>query len=79
MVSLRDPGVPNWLDTGGYLQGAIQGRWNQASSAPQPTLTRVAVEDVRKHLPPDTPVVTPEERDKVLRVRRMGAQMRRKW
>ena len=79
VVSLRDPGVPNWLDTGGCLHGAIQGRWNQASSAPHPTLTRVALEDVRSHIPGDTPVVSPEEREKVLRERRMGAQMRRKW
>ncbi len=79
VVSVRDPGVPNWLDTGGYRHGAIQGRWNQASSAPQPTITRVALEDVRKHLPSDTPAVSPEQRDAVLRERRMGAQMRRKW
>lgn len=79
VVSLRDPGVPNWLDTGGYLHGAIQGRWNQASSAPHPKLTRMPLAEVRNHLPPDTPIVTPEEREKVLRERRMGAQMRRKW
>ncbi len=79
VVAPRDPGVPNWLDTGGYLHGAIQGRWNQASAAPHPKLTRVRAADVRAHLPPDTPVVTPEEREKVLRARRMGAQMRRKW
>ena len=79
VVAPRDPGVPNWLDTGGCLHGAIQGRWNQASSAPHPTLTRVALEDVRNHLPADTPVVTLEEREKVLRERRLGAQMRRKW
>jgi len=79
VVAARDPGIPNWLDTGGYLQGAIQGRWNQASSAPHPTMTRVRLEDVREHLPADTPVVTPEERERTLRERRMGAQMRRKW
>jgi hypothetical protein len=79
VVAVKDPGVPNWLDTGGYLHGAIQGRWNQASSAPRPTLTRVPWKEVRQHLPADTPVVTPEERDRALRERRLGAQMRRKW
>ena len=79
VVAVQDPGVPNWLDTGGFLKGAIQGRWNQANSAPQPRLTRVALKEVRDHLPADTPVVTPEQRDKLLRERRMGAQMRRKW
>jgi hypothetical protein len=79
VIALQDPGVPNWLDTGGYRHGVIQGRWNQASSAPHPTLTRVPLSELRAHLPPDTPIVTPEERDKILRLRRMGAQMRRKW
>jgi hypothetical protein len=79
VVAFRDPGIPNWLDTGGHLQGVIQGRWNQASSAPHPSLTRVPVAEVREHLPRDTPVVTPEERERVLRERRRGAQMRRKW
>jgi hypothetical protein len=79
VVAARDPGVPNWLDTGGCLSGALQGRWNQASSAPHPSITRVPLADLRDHLPADTPVTTPEERDRVLRDRRMGAQMRRKW
>jgi hypothetical protein len=79
VVAAQDPGVPNWLDTGGTLQGVIQGRWNQADSAPHPRLTKVALKEVRDHLPADTPVVTLEQREKVLRERRMGAQMRRKW
>lgn len=79
VLSLRDPGVPNWLDTGGFLRGVIQNRWNQASSAPCPSMKRVKLADVRKHLPADTPVVSPAERDAILRRRRMGAHMRRKW
>jgi len=79
VLSLRDPGVPNWLDTGGRLRGVIQNRWNQASTAPCPAMTRVKLRDLRAHLPADTPVVTPAERDAALRRRRMGAQMRRKW
>ncbi len=79
VLSLRDPGVPNWLDTGGYLRGVIQNRWNQASSAPCPSIERIKLADVRAHLPKDTPVVSPAERDRALRARRRGAQMRRKW
>ena len=79
VIALRDPGVPNWLDTGGSLSGAVQGRWNHASSAPHPSMKRVRLKDVRDHLPPDTPVTTPEERAATLRARRLGAQMRRKW
>ncbi|MBK7948011.1 MAG: DUF1214 domain-containing protein [Deltaproteobacteria bacterium] len=79
VLSHRDPGVPNWLDPGGWKRGVIQNRWNQASSAPCPSMKKIKLADVRQHLPKDTPVVTPAERDRALRLRRMGAQMRRKW
>ena len=79
VLSVRDPGVLNWLDTGGYLRGVIQNRWNQASSAPCPSMKRIKLADVRNHLPQDTPVVSPAEREQSLRRRRAGAQMRRKW
>lgn len=79
VVAARDPGVPNWLDTGGRLRGAMQGRWNHASSAPHPRVTKLPLVELRDHLPSDTPDVTPEERDAALRLRRRGAQMRRKW
>ena len=79
VLSVRDPGVLNWLDTGGYLRGVIQNRWNQASSAPCPSMKRIKLAEVRNHLPQDTPVVSPAEREQSLRRRRAGAQMRRKW
>jgi hypothetical protein len=79
VLAVRDPGVPNWLDTGGHLRGVIQNRWNQASSSPCPSMKRVPLAKVRDHLPKETPVVSPAERERLLRRRRMGAQMRRKW
>lgn len=79
VIAKRDPGVPNWLDTGGYNAGVIQGRWNTCSSAPVPTARLVKLADLRSILPADTPLVTEAERDRVLRDRRLGAQMRRKW
>jgi hypothetical protein len=79
VISLHDPGVPNWLDTGGYLYGGIQGRWNKADSCPMPTTKKVKLADLRAHLPPDTPVVSAAARDASLRDRRMGAQFRRRW
>jgi hypothetical protein len=79
VVCREDPGVPNWLDTAGYLQGTIIGRWTACDSAPVPTLTRVPFGDIRQHLPADTPVVTAEQRSATLRKRRLGAQMRRRW
>jgi hypothetical protein len=71
--------VHNWLDTGGFTEGTIFGRWLQCSSAPVPALTKVKLAEVREHLPADTPVVSPEERLELLRRRRIGAQLRRRW
>ena len=79
VVSLRDPGVPNWLDTAGFKQGTIYGRWYDCDSHPLPTLKRVKLADIRDHLPADTPVVTPEQRAEQLRQRVRGCQRRRRW
>lgn len=79
VVAHTDPGVHNWLDTGGFVEGTLFGRWTQCSSAPVPTLKRVKLSEVRDHLPADTPVVGEEERLKLLTQRRLGAQLRRRW
>jgi hypothetical protein len=79
VISARDPGIPNWLDKANNKWGLIQLRWNLASDHPDPTLKKVALRDVRKHLPPDTPVVTPAQRKEQLRARREAAQLRHLW
>ena len=79
VLALSDPGVPNWLDTAGYKQGTIYGRWFDCDSCPTPTLTRVKLAALRKHLPADTPIVTPEERAQELADRVRGCQRRRRW
>jgi hypothetical protein len=79
VVSRQDPGVPNWLDKADYPWGIIQMRFNHASDYPEATVTRVPIAEVREHLPADTPVVSPAERQTQLRHRREGAQLRRIW
>jgi hypothetical protein len=79
VISLTDPGVPNWLDPAGYKQGTIYGRWYDCDSCPTPTMKRVKFSEIRDHLPADTPVVTPEERDEELRRRVRACQRRRRW
>lgn len=79
VISVKDPGVPNWLDTGGEPWGIIQMRWNRCSSAPDPTVRKVPLKDVRKYLPDDTPVITPDLRKQQLRDRREAAQLRQLW
>ena len=79
VISVDDPGVPNWLDTAGRYKGVVQGRWYQASSAPTPRLKRVKLAELRDHLPADTPRIDHEARRESLRARFRGAQWRRKW
>lgn len=79
VISARDPGVHNWLDTAGYPSGAIQGRWFEASEKPMPSIKRVKLADVSQHLPVDTQRVTPQQRAIALRNRRLAAQMRIIW
>lgn len=79
VVSRQDPGVPNWLDTVDRDVGMIYGRWTEVSDSPQITTTKLKRSEVRDVLPPDTPVVSAQQRDAAIRIRRMGVQMRRRW
>jgi hypothetical protein len=79
IVSSKDPGVPNWLDTAGYASGAIQGRWTECSANPIPTIRKVAFAEVRKSLPAETPQITAEQREKIILERRSELQQRPLW
>jgi hypothetical protein len=79
VVSARDPGVRNWLDTAGYPTGVIQGRWMECSSKPTPAVRKVALTDVKKSLPADTPTISAHERDQQVRDRRAPLQQRPLW
>lgn len=79
VIALEDPGVPNWLDPAGYREGGIYGRWFDCDSSPTPVIKRVPLAELRRHLPADTPVVTPEERTEELRQRVRACQRRRRW
>lgn len=74
-----DPGVPNWLDTVGRRQGTVVGRWYDCESHPEPSLNLIPLDSVRDHVPADTPIVSPAERDQALRTRARAAQLRRRW
>jgi hypothetical protein len=79
VISPVDPGVPNWLDTGGHLTGSLMLRWTQASSGPEPKLRIVDVGAVREYLPSTTRAISPEDRQVALRRRLRGAQWRHRW
>jgi Protein of unknown function (DUF1214) len=78
VLSAQDPGIHNWLDSGGSLRGMLIGRWYRCSSHPTPKLTKVKFTDLRRNLP-DTPAISFAQRAEALRVRRLGAQLRRRW
>lgn len=79
VVSARDPGVRNWLDTAGYPRGIIQGRWTGCDSQPIPKLTKVKFKDLAKVLPKDAARVTPTEREATVRERNRAYQERALW
>jgi hypothetical protein len=79
VIALEDPGVANWLDSGGHTRGMLVGRWHGADSYPMPTIRKVPFADIAQHLPADTPMVTPAEREAALRKRNLGLRMRRRW
>lgn len=79
VIALKDPGVPNWLDPAGYKEGGIYGRWFDCDTCPTPIIKRVRLTELRKHLPSDTPIISPEERAEELRIRVRACQRRKRW
>ena len=79
VISSKDPGVPNWLDTAGFASGAIQGRWLECSGTPTPDVEKVAFDRVRDRLPASTPNVSAQQREDIIRGRRAALQLRKLW
>ena len=76
VVCHSDPGVANWLDTNGRTLGLITGRYFDADSVPQPTLEKVKLQDLDNHLPANTPRISPEQRQELLRARQASTVRR---
>jgi len=79
VLSHQDPGIANWLDTGGNLYGMLIGRWYRCSSHPLPSVTKVKFAELDRHLPETVARIGEAEREDALRKRRIGSQLRRKW
>ncbi|OCC25727.1 hypothetical protein MB02_02820 [Croceicoccus estronivorus] len=79
VISARDPGVPNWLDTAGNPTGVVQGRWTDCNAQPMPSLKKIKLAEVRKYLPADTPTVSGEQREQQVRDRRAAFLQRILW
>jgi hypothetical protein len=71
VVSHRDPGHPNWLDTEGNRRGVIWYRWFVfPGEAPAPISTVVPVGRLWDYVPADTPRIAEAERRTRLLARR---------
>ncbi len=79
VVSHRDPGVPNWIDTTGLPEGFVSLRWTypaRPAALPTTRVTKLGFAAIRASLPPGTRHVSPEERRERIRVRQAHAQRR---
>ncbi|MEQ1808462.1 MAG: DUF1214 domain-containing protein [Terricaulis sp.] len=76
VIAHADPGVPNWIDTVDNRVGVFQWRWYVSDRHPMPVAKKVKFSELRKHLPLETPVVTPAERREII-ARRAKAVLRR--
>jgi hypothetical protein len=79
IISSRDPGVANWLDCAGYESGFIQARWDLCETWPEYRTLKVKHSELAHYLPASTRRVSLAERDAAIRLRRKGAQMRKRW
>ena len=70
VISARDPGVANWLDTAGHSEGPMLIRWLECDEGPRPTTKKVAFDEVRDALPAATSTVTPAQRAAIVARRR---------
>lgn len=79
VIAARDPGVANWLDTGGWREGTLIWRWHTASAYPEPTIRKIRFADVLAELPEGTPRVDPQARKAAQNARVVHYQTRRRW
>jgi hypothetical protein len=81
VVSTRNPGIANWLDTTGHDKGVMMLRWQRLSrdltAEDGPTLEVVPFDDLPEHLPHyESNRVTPEEYTARIAARQVGIARR---
>ncbi|MEM9670747.1 MAG: hypothetical protein AAF950_17680 [Pseudomonadota bacterium] len=79
VVSERDPGINNWLNTTGLDRGLMTLRWiyyKQPSDLPTVKIKKVLFDDISAHLPDDTPMLEPGARQKQIAIRQRHCQRR---
>jgi hypothetical protein len=78
VLAATDPGVANWLDPAGQLQGMLLLRWYGADRAIVPTVTRIPLNSLTQalHNDADVPRVTPKARAAIVGQRRAAITAR---
>ena len=72
VVAHDDPGLPNWLDPSGHVEGYITLRWIGAESYPVPHCEQIKRDALSAHLPRDVKTIGHQERQAQLAARRRG-------
>ncbi len=77
VISGRDPGVQNWLDTAGWAEGSLCARWTYCSEYPTGINARVVkLDELDRYLPPETVRVSPAERARIVAARQAAISRR---
>ncbi|MFO0687897.1 MAG: DUF1214 domain-containing protein [Myxococcota bacterium] len=76
VLSARDPGVANWLDTAGIARGVALLRWYFTNDYPAPAARVVRFDALPSELPATTRRVSAEERRSAIAARRAILQQR---
>ncbi|MOA49866.1 hypothetical protein D3C78_1728060 [compost metagenome] len=80
MVSHRDPGIANWVDTTRHPEGYMAVRWaypvKPRENMPWATARKVQLSEVMQHLPAETRLITPQERRAQIAIRQEHVQRR---
>jgi hypothetical protein len=72
VVAHEDPGVPNWLDPCGHVEGYITVRWIGAPDYPVPQCEQMPVTALGDNLPVNARTIDAEVRKRQLQARRQG-------
>jgi hypothetical protein len=46
VISARDPGMANWLDTCGHRRGSMMWKWNDCANPPRPVVRKVSLAEI---------------------------------
>ena len=76
VVSASDPGLANWLDTGGIPEGTMTYRYNGAKSHPSPSTRLVRLDELGQHVPANAARSTPAQRSAEIERRRRALSRR---